>query len=115
VKRLDAAERICRIAFLALDEIERTVARDQPGQGRKARKARRQRHRPTARPAAAMRRREGLVEIEMHAVYTEIARPHAPQERVHIGAVEIEISARRMNRGGDLGRLILEETASVGV
>src|SRR5512146_3242223 len=82
VKRLDPAERIRRGAFLALDEIERAVALDQPRQRREAREAWRQRDRPAAGPAAAMRRREGLVEIEMHAVDAEIARPHAAEQRV---------------------------------
>src|SRR2546423_1772512 len=48
-------------------------------------------HRACARAAAAMRRGEGLVQIDVHGVDAEIPRLHAADNGVEIRAVAVEI------------------------
>src|SRR3712207_7949682 len=50
-------------------------------------------HRPRTGAAAAMRRREGLVQVDVHGVDAEIARPHLADDGVEVRAVAIEIGA----------------------
>ena len=52
-----------------------------------------------------MRRREGLVQVDVHAVDAEIARPHAADDGVEVGAVAVEEGARLVHRRGDLDDL----------
>ena len=79
------------------------------------RQRRRQRHRTRTRPAAAMRRRERLVQIDVHGIDAEIARPHLADDGVEVGAVRIEEGARRMHRVGNRHHVALEQPAGVGV
>ena len=74
----------------------------QQRQRRERRQRRGQHHGPGARPAAAMRRREGLVQVDVHGVDAEIARAHAAGDGVEVRAVAIEIGAGRMHRVGHL-------------
>ena len=63
------------------------------GTGAERRERLRQHHRPGARPAAAVRRREGLVQVDVHGVDAEVARPHLADDGVEVGAVAVEIGA----------------------
>ena len=49
--------------------------------------------RPHARPAAAMRDAEGLVQIHVADIGAELRRPHQADQRIEIGAVEIDLAA----------------------
>ena len=51
------------------------------------------RHRTAARAAAAMRRGERLVQIDVHHVDAEIARPRDAHQRIHIRAVHVDHGA----------------------
>ena len=64
--------------------------------------------RACARPAATMRSRKGLVQIEVHDVHAEAARLGHAGERVHIGAVHIELGAAGVEQVGDFGDMGLE-------
>ena len=64
-----------------------------------------QHHRAGARAAAAMRRREGLVQVDVHGVDAEIAGPHLADDGVEVGAVAVEIGAGLVHRLGDLDDL----------
>ena len=50
-----------------------------------------------ARAAAAVGRREGLVQVDVHDIDAEIRRPHAADDSVEIGAVAVEIGAHRVH------------------
>ena len=71
------------------------------------------RHRAGARTAAAVRRREGLVQVEVHHVDAEIARPGDADERVHVGAVHVDHA--RPSRAGcrPPARMFSSKTPSV--
>ena len=55
------------------------------------------------------------MQIDMHGVDAQIARPHPAGDGVEIGAVAIEIGAGRMHRVGDLDDLAFEQAAGVGI
>ena len=48
------------------------------------------RHRPAAGASAAVGRRKGLVQIEVHDVDAEIAGTGDADERVHVGAIHVD-------------------------
>ena len=75
----------------------------------------RERHRAGAWPAAAVRRREGLVQVEVHGVDAEIARAHLAHDGVEIRPIRIEEGSRRMHRLGDCRDVALEQPARVGI
>ena len=58
-------------------------------------------HGAGARAAAAVRRREGLVQVQVHDVHAEIAGPRDAHQRVHVGAVHVEQRAVRVEHLGD--------------
>ena len=64
-----------------------------------------QHHRTGTRTAAAMRRREGLVEVDVHGVDAEVARPHDAHDGVEVGAIAVEERAGLMHGRGDLDDL----------
>ena len=55
------------------------------------------------------------MQIDMHRIDAEIARPHPARDGVEIGAVAIEIGARLVHRVGDLDDVALEQSAGVGI
>ncbi len=55
-----------------------------------------------ARPAAAMRNAESLVQIEMADIGTVVARPRKSDLRIHVGAVHVNLSAMVMHDVADL-------------
>ena len=59
-------------------------------------------HRTRARTAAAVRRGEGLVQVQVHHVDAEIAGPRDADQRVHVGAVHVDQRALRVQDLGDL-------------
>ena len=73
------------------------------------------RHRTGARTAAAVRRREGLVQIEVHHVDAEIAGPRDADQRVHIGAVHVEHGALVVQDLGHAHDVVLEHAERVRV
>ena len=62
-----------------------------------------------------MRRREGLVQVDVHGVDAEIAGPHLADDGVEVGAVAVEIGAGGVHGVGDLDHVALEQAAGVGV
>ncbi len=84
-------------------------------QGREGRQRLGKHHRPRARPAAAMGRGEGLVQIDVHGVDAELARPHPPDDGVEIGPVAVEERPRRMGQARDLKHVAFEQAAGVGI
>ena len=67
--------------------------------------------RARARPAAAMRRGKGLVQIHVEHVEAHIARPYAAEDGVEIGAVVVKQTACAVHELGDLLDLPLEHAA----
>ena len=76
--------------------------------GQVRRKVRLDADRPDARPAAAMRDAEGLVQVHVADVRADVARPRQPDQRVEVGAVEIDLSAMLMHDCADVARAFLE-------
>ena len=97
VEGLQAAERLAVDPGAVLGDGPAVAVLHDPGIGRIRRQRRRQHDRTGARPAAAVRRREGLVQVDVHAVDAEIARPHAADDGVEVGAVAVEVGARRVH------------------
>ena len=71
--------------------------------------------RPGARAAAAVRAGEGLVRVVMHQVHPHVAGPDDAQDRVHVGAVEVEQGPPVVEQPGDLADLRVEEADRVRV
>ena len=67
----DAAERL--VALRSSTSSSLSADFPQERHGREGREPFRQNDRPRARPAAAMRRRKGLVQVDVHGVDAEIA------------------------------------------
>jgi hypothetical protein len=86
---------------MVLDEAQARRLRDEGH-----RRVRRQRigedGRAGTRPAAAMRRREGLVQVDVHRIDAEITRAHPADDGVEVRAVAIEIAAGLVDQVGDL-------------
>ena len=75
----------------------------------------RQRHRPGAGAAAAVRRRERLVQVDVHGVDAEVAGAHLADDGVEVGAVGVEVGAGRVHGVGNAHHIALEQAAGVGV
>ncbi len=71
--------------------------------------------RPHAGAAAAMRNAERLVQVEMADIGAVIAGPRKPDLRVHVGAVEIDLSAVAMHDLADLAYVFLEHAMGGGI
>ena len=71
--------------------------------------------RPHARAAAAMRNAERLVQIEMADIGAVIAGPRQPDLRIHVGAVEIDLSAMAVDDVADLADVLLEHAMGRGI
>ncbi len=103
----------CR-AFGVLDQFELAPLADE-GHRREGRQRFGQHHRARTRTTAAMRGGEGLVQVDVHGVDAEIARPHDAHDGVEVGAIAVEVGAGLVHRLGDLDHLRLEQAAGVGV
>ena len=64
-------------------------------------------YRPGSRTAAAMWRRKGLVQVEVHDVDANIARPCDSRERIHVGAVHVHQRAFGVQNLRDFGQVLL--------
>ena len=62
-----------------------------------------------------MRRREGLVQVDMHNIEAHVSRTDHTEHRVHVGAVVVEQAAACMDELRDLADLSFEETESIRV
>ena len=67
-----------------------------------------------ARAAAAMRNAERLVQIEMADVGAVIAGPRQADLSVHVGAVEIDLSAVGVDDVADVTDVLFEHTVRCG-
>ena len=65
--------------------------------------------------AAAMRNTERLVQVEMADVGAVIAGPRQPELRVHVGAVEIDLSAVAVHDIANLAYMLLEHAVGRGI
>src|SRR5262249_56808562 len=70
---------------------------------------------PRLGAAAAVGRRERLVQVELQDVDAHVARLGDTEERVHVRAVHVEETAPGMDRGRDGFDLLLEEAERVRV
>ena len=71
--------------------------------------------RTAAGTAAAVGRREGLVEVEVHDVKAHVTGTDHAEHRVHVGAVVVEQAADTVHELRDLEDLGLEQAEGVGV
>ena len=55
------------------------------------------------------------MQIQVHGVDAEIARPYPPDNGVEIGAVAVEIAAGFMHGVGNSADIVLEHAAGVGI
>ena len=93
---------------MMLDETKAALLPAQKRHRRERRKPGRKDDRSGPRSAAAMWGREGLVEIDMHRIRAEIARPRLAHDRVEIRPVAIEIGSGLMNQSRDFDDIHLE-------
>ncbi|KNE86950.1 hypothetical protein PSTG_19681, partial [Puccinia striiformis f. sp. tritici PST-78] len=70
---------------------------------------------PDARPAAAVRDAEGLVQVEVADVGAEPARSSQADQGVQIGAVDVDLAAGVVHRSADLAHLGLVDAVRGGV
>src|SRR6266536_4652372 len=91
----------------------RAVGRGMSGQiGRKMRSYADRSH---ARAAAAVGNAERLVQIEMRDIGAVVAGPRQPDLCIHVGAVEIDLSAIDMDDVADLADVLLEHAVRRGI
>src|SRR5581483_12004972 len=72
-------------------------------------------HGTGAGTAAAVRRRERLVQVQVHDVHAKVAGANLADQRVHVGAVHIELAALGVQDIGNLIDLLLENSQRVGI
>jgi len=85
------------------------------GQWREGGQGFRQNHRPGTRTAAAVGRGECFVQIDVHTVDAQVARPDAPDDGVEVRSVAIEITARFVDGVGDGDDIGFKQSAGVGI
>ena len=68
---------------------------------------------PRSGTAAAVRRRERLVQVHVHDVHAHVGRAHLAHERVEVRAVEVEIRALRVDELRDVEDALLEDAERV--
>ena len=72
-------------------------------------------HGTAAGAAAAMRRRERLVQVDVHDVEAHVAGTRDTQHRVEVGSVVVHQAAGLVYKTGNLGDVLLEHAHGVGV
>ena len=65
------------------------------------------RHRADARAAAAVRDAERLVQVQVADVAAELARPGQADQRVEVGAVDVDLAAGVVHGRADVGDVVL--------
>src|SRR5690606_16061077 len=63
--------------------------------------------RPHARSTAAVRDAEGLVQVQVRHVGAELAHPGQSDQRVQVGPVDVDLSARVVHQAADLAHGVL--------
>ena len=111
----EAAKGVLALAIHFLNEAEAILILHDEGYGRIVCQRLRQHGRAGARTAAAMRGREGLVEVDVHGIDTEVSGANAANNGVEIRAVAIEIAARIVNQVCDLADIRFEQAARVWI
>ena len=71
--------------------------------------------RPHARPAAAMRDGEGLVQVQVADVAADLSGLHQAHQRVHVGAVQIDLAAMLVGDLADLAHGLFEDAMGRGI
>ena len=72
-------------------------------------------HRTSAWTTTAMRRRERLVQVDVHHVETHIARATGTKHRVQVGTIVVHQAASLMNQLGNLRDARLEQAQRIRV
>ena len=72
-------------------------------------------HGTAAGTSAAMRRGEGLVQVQVHDVKAHVSGTHHAHQGVHVGPVVVQEAARPVHQGGNLLNLGFKEAQGVGV
>ena len=75
--------------------------------GQERREVRAHRDRADAGAAAAVRDAERLVQVQVADVAAELARPGQPDQRVEVGAVDVDLTAGVVHGRADLGDVVL--------
>ncbi len=86
---------------------------DHPRHRQVRQQGRRHRDRAGAGSAAAVRRREGLVEVDVHGVGAHQAGQGAADEGVEVGAVHVDEAAAIVDQARDLDDAVLEDAEGV--
>ncbi len=111
-----AAKALARIAVHVLNQPEHAVlVLHHEGHGCIRRQRFGQNRRARAGPATAMRRGKCLVQVDVHRINAQVARPHAAHDGVEVRPVAIEIAARRMDQVGNLADVGFEQAARVRI
>ena len=98
-----------------LDQMKSILAGNHVRQRRVRHQRCRQHHRPRPRTAAAVRRGECLVQIEVHAVDAQIPRPDPPDNGVEVGPIAVDIAAGGVDGIRHVLHVALEQAAGVGI
>ena len=72
-------------------------------------------HRTGTRTAATVRRRERLVQVDVHHIESHVTRTADTQHRIEVGTVVVHQSAAVVNQFRNLRDTGLEESQRVGV
>ena len=70
--------------------------------------------RASARPAAAVGRAEGLVQVQVTNVEAQVAQLHPAQQGVHVGPVAVDQPARLVDDAADLDDVGVEQAQGAG-
>ena len=73
------------------------------------------RHRPDARSATAVRDAEGLVQVEVRDVAAHVAESAEADQRIEVGAVDVDLAAGVVHGIGDGPDLVLIHPVCGGV
>ncbi len=104
-RRRDGAAAVLDALHFTGEHMRRVLRERVPGQER--REVRLRGHRADARPAAAVRNAERLVQVEMADVAAEVAEAGVAEQRVEVRAVDVDLATRVVHRGGDGDDLVL--------
>ena len=73
------------------------------------------RHGAGARPAASVRRGEGLVQIDVEDIRSEVSRPCNPHQGVEVGSIHVDQPSPFVHDPGNAHDVLLEDSQRVGV
>ena len=110
-----ASERLAFSLISMLDQFQPRLACNHTRQGRKRGQPLGQNRWPGTGAAAAMRRGECFVQVNVHGINAQIPGAHASDNGVEIGAVAIEVATRLMHRIGNGNNIAFKQPACVGI